>query len=465
MKRLGVPHGLTFELDLPAEGHPQAEGPLTLRLAGHPIWPDPATTSEPAVRWPWIDLLEHLTDCWPYLEWEESYPAELTPRWPDQLRSAAVLQRRPSGQPLDDDEDEAVYAFELRHDLAPGLRGAYLPSVRFMRERSDFRISAGPAGRPALTRRLLAPAADVLETLAGLGDALADCIECAGGSTEVVEAWRLRAPDPASRRAIAAGPAASRVALDRVPPAREASFLAAARMSSHVPVSQQQRLLDVLAQARLGGSPQLQATTSHAQQAFELVRRTARRTYEEGYLLADWFRDHLGLTSQAPFDPQAWLVAQGVPIHPIDLATDAIDAVAFWSEDPACAIIVNRNGRFASTPEGLRATLAHELAHLLVDRRAGHAAAEVLGGAGPEIPEQRARAFAAELLLPRASAAVFIRGHSDDPDRLDALRQTYAVSRAIAGWQVRNGPAQGWLTPAEHALVRQWTQDRTVSLD
>jgi Zn-dependent peptidase ImmA (M78 family) len=54
----------------------------------------------------------------------------------------------------------------------------------------------------------------------------------------------------------------------------------------------------------------------------------------------------------------------------IDLWTsDRIDAVACWGPRHGPAVLLNREGRHAHTERGARATLAHEICHLLIDRQ------------------------------------------------------------------------------------------------
>lgn len=65
---------------------------------------------------------------------------------------------------------------------------------------------------------------------------------------------------------------------------------------------------------------------------------------------------------------------------------------------------MNNNGTYSRYRTGRRATLAHEICHLLVDRKDALPLVDVFGGQVDEEVEKRARAFVAELLLPQSIA-------------------------------------------------------------
>ena len=79
--------------------------------------------------------------------------------------------------------------------------------------------------------------------------------------------------------------------------------------------------------------------------------------------------------------------------------------------------------------------------------------AEVLNGATPERLEKRARAFAAELLLPRSIAAKNVREASDVQTAIEQLSKDYAVSRELVCWQIHNSEAVKALTARELTLL------------
>jgi len=93
----------------------------------------------------------------------------------------------------------------------------------------------------------------------------------------------------------------------------------------------------------------------------------------------------------------------------------------------------------------IRVNAAHELCHLLVDSRHGFSAVDVLGGRMPPRMEQRAKAFAAEFLLPNSEAGEIWR-EAGSPIEIDAVRHVvtrlcaiYKVTDSVASWQLEHG--------------------------
>jgi len=89
----------------------------------------------------------------------------------------------------------------------------------------------------------------------------------------------------------------------------------------------------------------------------------------------------------------------------------------------------------------LRATLAHEIGHLLLDRTGALPVAEVMGGRMSSHVEMRARAFAAELLVPERVAGQAISGVQNQKDLKGVvlrLVEFYGASREIVAWQAYN---------------------------
>jgi len=92
-----------------------------------------------------------------------------------------------------------------------------------------------------------------------------------------------------------------------------------------------------------------------------------------------------------------------------------------------------------------RVTVAHELCHLLVDRGQALGAVDILNGQMPLAVEQRARAFAAELMLPsEAAAQVWVASKPQITKHgvasvLKRLTQRFGVTTSIAAWQLEHG--------------------------
>jgi Zn-dependent peptidase ImmA (M78 family) len=156
--------------------------------------------------------------------------------------------------------------------------------------------------------------------------------------------------------------------------------------------------------------------------------------FEQGFALAAQVRAQLGL--DGPVDPEALLKRWGVRVFTADLRLSRnIDALAMWKGSSAW-VVVNGAGHHAQSRVGRRATLAHEICHVLFDSGGALPLVEALGGRMPRDLEQRARAFAAELLLPRGLIA-----DQYDGDALATVRRAanrFGVSKELAAWQLRN---------------------------
>jgi Zn-dependent peptidase ImmA (M78 family) len=105
------------------------------------------------------------------------------------------------------------------------------------------------------------------------------------------------------------------------------------------------------------------------------------------------------------------------------------------------AVWLNKNEKHLSNEGARRATLAHEMCHLLVDRGGALPLAEVVNGNIPKTVEQRANAFAAEFLLPREIARQALAKFTSGLELISDLSNRYGVSRELAARQVENSGA------------------------
>ena len=130
----------------------------------------------------------------------------------------------------------------------------------------------------------------------------------------------------------------------------------------------------------------------------------AGKPHDQGYLLAQRVRSRLQIPSQ-PIHGLHALAGRELHVHVVHLPleTTRLQAVTLMSSEGAAAIL---NTRAEGRPLMHRRTLAHELAHALFDPLDGGLATVLDGSldAGPDGSpvERRARAFAAELLVPQA---------------------------------------------------------------
>lgn len=199
-----------------------------------------------------------------------------------------------------------------------------------------FALSCAASGR-----QLMLPYDAVVATLTAVGDHLADAVHSSQEprAQSAVAHWqqrdaRLRA-DASNLHSGLDSSAMTRLIGDQAPesfweidpadPAADTVILAAARMSAgYVDGDTQRHLLD-----RLRAIPKAETTVLDdlaASVATEVAE--TGRPFEQGYRLAIWLRDRLGLGPSAPCAPVALLQAWGVIIESMDIPDSPIEAIA-----------------------------------------------------------------------------------------------------------------------------------------
>jgi hypothetical protein len=342
-----------------------------------------------------------------------------------------------------DREQRAVYRYEESHNLASALAGTGAPPFWICREGDRMGLSDG--NHAAAWR----PAPEVISTLGALGDAIAARLASIADERAIAarEAWAQRESEPDRVVAVATAlPIAKVRELAGTEDVRTAWWLradseapselmvAARMLSSQAPTSVLREVLDWI---RARDRRSTQDLDAMAEQAVMFVQPSrGRRPFVVGQELATWLRSVPGVVStDGRVEPEALLSRFGVEVGESTLSWQPIDAVCCWGPTAGPAILLNKAGTHAQGAEGRRATLAHELCHLLVDRRRSLPVAEVLGGRCPAEAEKRANAFGPELLLPREIAGRALLVKADPQVLVDGLRSNYGVSAEIIAWQ------------------------------
>lgn len=429
----------------------RTRGAARLSLGDDVVW----GMDEEGLEWTWIELVEHLARAWPYLVLEQAYPHPLQPRGIRDLE--AELRRHLEDAQYSDDEvddlENSVFNFLDVHDLSRGLQGVSVAPLRLMRCGTIMEVAAQGASTTL-------PCNDVLESLTAIGDLIVSRLDGATDERSVLaaERWRGRAegwsPRLVAELSTGLGSAALDVAdeawrseIERsATPMREydSEVLAAARMTGRaLEAAHLKELLSLIVQEPLGDTSSLDTLSSEVDENEGLL---GGPPHEDGYRLARWARGRLGFSpEQRMVNVEDALAKLGVRVQDVDLETAQIDAVAVFGRRHGPAIFVNSRGEHAGGSSGRRATLAHELCHLLVDRTRALPFAEAVGGAAPAVPEKRAKAFAAEFLLPQhvavahARARESVESNSEVERMVQSLALRHGVSAMLAAWQVRNG--------------------------
>ncbi|MFP4171860.1 MAG: ImmA/IrrE family metallo-endopeptidase [Candidatus Hydrogenedentota bacterium] len=462
---MGSDEGLRFDFRFPkaAEGVERALGwgYGSLSFLGDAIWVSEDESGEEApLWWTWLDLLEFLGKWWPWLTLEESYPIPLIPPpvYPAHLQREA--ERRWEDRPgrLTQPEEEAVHRFHCRHDLAMALKGIFVPSLIILRQGRQYLISDA-----AFARTVPRPYHEVVETLEEVGSLIADYVREGKHPRQqaALELWETRARR-SREEGLVIRTGLSREELERLAvtqdPAtfweynaedseNDSELVAAARMTCALTHERQADILGHIRAAEKRAIPELDELTRRFREEF--VERD--RWHEQGYWAAAWLRGQLGQEVRESVDPETLLRAWGVAINEVHYPESKLEAIAAWGPKHGPVIFVNTaEGIRPSHSYGKRTTLAHEIAHLLIDRDRALPVAEVLGGFTPAHAEKRARAFAAEFLLPREAAVEVLRNAESLGTSMDKLQRDYEVSREVAAWQILNSKAFDQLRRDEH---------------
>jgi len=441
---IGDPKTLGFEIkwaEKQARGTADeaSRGRLLALIDQSPIW-DQEDEGEKGVSWSLVEMLEYLTYAWPYLKYEECDPLGLCSE-PARLRAGAEDLWQEVSATERVTQQRQLRAFEECHDLSRAFQGLWLPVLWIQRSGRDCWVISDRI-------RVLAPHQKIIKILKDLGAQIAgrlvDLNEAR--AEKAVADWNARDHIPVERRLtaatglqsdtlakIAAGEPLEEVfelQRGRMP----SELVAVARMTGHaVAPASMAKLLSWVRNLPGGDRTKLDALSKQAGKTIK-----SEQPFDQGCELAHGYRQvQLGLDENGKVDPEHELARLGVKIEAIEFESH-LDAVSVWGEKRGPVVMTNPKGRHSQNEAGRRATLAHELCHLLIDRNGALPFAEVMGGRLPKAIEARARAFAAELLLPKDVAGKAFENAKKPNSILAKLRKQYGVSKEIVAWQARN---------------------------
>jgi Zn-dependent peptidase ImmA (M78 family)/transcriptional regulator with XRE-family HTH domain len=169
-----------------------------------------------------------------------------------------------------------------------------------------------------------------------------------------------------------------------------------------------------------------------------------RPAYSVGYELADRFRAQLGL-GERPIESMRDLVERRLAIPVVQAALgERIAGATVRADNGRRAIVLNIQGKNADASVR-RSTLAHELCHLLFDpdqllldlRVDEYAELDARADLRTDRVEQRANAFAVQLLAPQAAAVDLYAGAAGDG--LRRVLDRFGISFTAGRYQVWNG--------------------------
>ncbi|HEU6437770.1 MAG TPA: ImmA/IrrE family metallo-endopeptidase [Nitratidesulfovibrio sp.] len=425
-----------------------------IKVSGANVW---ATQNGRGVLWTWRELLVFLSENWPWLFLEHSYPRSVPP---DLLNDSIFHDLGTLKQKLAQRTDyqrqqyNDLRSFSLRHDLAQAVPGAGLSSIMALRTGDLFLIASKE-------NQIIVTAAEAHSFFSSIGDELCTWLTQYTDNEDnlkLITDWNNRTEisrdvaSPSKKLYLLAGIAKDNFKSlhDEHPEyfdntwenglMKESDILAIARMTSgHVPFEHQREIFSrVFATARIGTDP-IDAIANRISDPM-----TGTRPYEQGYAAASEFRAILNLGEGDAFSPQMILTEWGIPFSSIEIPGSSVEAIACWGTNHGPLILYNAaEGRRCTHDYGLNFTLAHEICHLIMDRSKALPAGDVMGGTVLQFFEKRANAFAAECILPRHVAVTRLRRWRGTlAGYVSHMSQHYQASRKLTAWQIINSHRQ-----------------------
>lgn len=429
--------GLKFQFEWSEVDDDLATGRLLLWVAGELVWHDTSTPTS-GVSATWSSVLENLSAVWPRLIWEDGFPAPIDARDPSEfdVKTRDYLDTIPARLAIS--KSELFKEFRKNHDIS-NIVPVEVASLWLLRQGHEMWACANS---PDICIRR--PAREIIASLRSLGDEIA--ARLADREPRLQQAWeRAEQVDRERKISIYTGLDPGEVFEIGAAPAfeldddtlDETELMAAARMLVQADFRTiLSEVLKVIIEVPVASDTrQLDSISAAVERELDKLP-PASKPHEQGYVVANWLRDYFGVGNSA-FSPLIVLQQWNVDVIRCDLSEPDVEAIAVWGPRHGPAIILNQRAKFSSvTRETI--TLAHEIAHLVLDRRGALPLAEVLGGNLPKLVEQRARALAAELLLPRRIAGEEFSRTQNPSATLTALSSRFGVSHEVVAWQARN---------------------------
>lgn len=168
--------------------------------------------------------------------------------------------------------------------------------------------------------------------------------------------------------------------------------------------------------------------------------------WKQGYRLGEQARRRLPLSGTGPIhDLEADLRRMRVQVIRVPFSDPTLEAASLWEDGAIPVIVLNESSQRTRRSLPRRATLAHELCHLLHDSGEHDLTTQLSGrekGVETAI-EQRARSFAPAFLAPRDEVRHWFRagggGKMRSPEtRVIALARRWGLSFEGAAWHAKN---------------------------
>lgn len=345
------------------------------------------------------------------------------------------------------------------HDLAGGLDGSRMNSVILVKKGCVLAVRS--QGYQAFWNH-----GETVATLEAFGDGLAERMRASSDWRvhDVLTEWDSRHERADQQyRVLSSGLNTGRIA--RVWPyagivasgGMEAQFCMAARMVGGLLNDEQlSYLLKRIAQIGQAGPKTIRKITSVRKRLQRDVAFQTDDFRQQGMDAANALRNYLKVPQHERVGLEEVLKGWGLELEEYNSGC-GVDAVSVWGKKIGPAVLLNLSGPRSALPRGRRFTLAHELAHLLIDVDGFRPVGDVFVPRAYEFPgeregaEVRANAFAAEFLLPIAAVQEFLRvfdrentihnWKNDDGEKQrlhSQIADHFDVSYELAAWKIKH---------------------------
>ena len=172
------------------------------------------------------------------------------------------------------------------------------------------------------------------------------------------------------------------------------------------------------------------------------VMDSSLEPFQQAYELATYVRkntkEHESISGKISVYPILYNL--GYEVYDRNLP-DKIHALSVWANNFGQFVVLNTSTNALAPNKNYlhRAAMAHEICHILIDKTRSRPLVDLFLSNTNDPIEKRAKAFAAEFLLPRQLALQFIEKREDKSETVDLLAWRHEVSLSIAANQLKNG--------------------------
>jgi Zn-dependent peptidase ImmA (M78 family) len=388
------------------------------------VWPHPHQVESGSDFDP-EDVLSWLTDAWPYLLLEQSWPVtfhrDQEPRSITGLLRAAEERWENADTDYDQEaEAAALDRFLYSHDLRQMKHGAGLGACFVLRQHHGLRIETHGQVYEDLDFGTF------VKQLSGLGTLAARLLRkrTDQAAVRLLERWKAREQiDPLDAASYMTG--LPRLEIEALPDlVTDFTEALGNRKLSEIandntgPIPAAARASGVLGPAGLAEIlRRIKAVPNGDMAGIETKRRQLRRQLrdiprplDQGIRAASLVRQWFEATDDTYVDLHDMSARLGIQVRRSEIPDSRLDGIAVVGPQHGPAIVLNTNTRRQGAgrddlERSLRFTWAHEIGHLLLDHGEWAALIDATRQRVPRSVESRANAFATYLLLPHGAAS------------------------------------------------------------